>query len=142
MLNKQMKKIIDYLKNDEGNNKKKIENLAFFVIILIITIIVINMLLKDDKKNNQIEKTNTTKTLAKTENTNTKTYTDKSYNCDNENNVYENELENNLENILSKIDGVGKVSVMITYSQTSQIVALYNEDSTSNNTEEKDSRWR
>ena len=47
-------------------------------------------------------------------------------------------LEKNLEDILSKISGVGKVQVLITYSQTSEVVAMYNEKNVSSNTEEKD----
>ena len=34
--------------------------------------------------------------------------------------------------------GVGKVQVLITYSETSEVVAMYNEKNTSNNTEETD----
>lgn len=52
-----------------------------------------------------------------------------------------NELEQRLENILQNIQGVGKVKVLITYSQTSQVVAMYNEDSTKSDTEESDKRW-
>lgn len=36
-------------------------------------------------------------------------------------------LEENLEDILSKITGVGKVKVLVTYSETSEVVAMYNE---------------
>lgn len=108
------------LKNDEGNNKKKIENLVVFVIILIITIIVINIILKDNNEVQEINDTNTL-TLASKEVENTKV-----------------DLESSLENILSNIDGVGTVKVLITYSETSQTVAMYNEDTSSSNTEETD----
>ena len=47
-------------------------------------------------------------------------------------------MENQLKRILEKIDGVGKVKVMLTYSQTSQTVPLYNQDSSEKNTEESD----
>ena len=43
-----------------------------------------------------------------------------------------------MENILHEIDGVGKVKVLITYSQTSQTIPLYNEDTSQKDTEEKD----
>ena len=47
-------------------------------------------------------------------------------------------IDSQLEEILSKIDGVGNVNVMITYSQTSQTVPLYNEETTVRDTEETD----
>jgi len=129
MLKEQMSKLKNIFKNEDGNNKKKIENLVVFVIILIITIIVINMILKEDDtiENTQI---NNTKTLAKTNKETTQTVNE------------EDELKEDLEEILSKISGVGEVDVLITYSQTSQTVALYNEDNTQSDTEEEDSRWR
>ena len=129
MLKEQMNRFKDIFKNDDGNNKKKIENLVVFIIILIITIIGINIILNDGKKDGEIENTLTTKTLAQTNNINSKTQTN------------EDTLKSELEDILSKIDGVGETKVLITYSQTSQLVALYNEDNTTNDTEENDSRW-
>lgn len=129
MLKEQMSKFKNIFKSEDGNNKKKIENLVVFVIILIITIIVINMLLKEDNitENTQI---NNTKTLASNNKETIQTVSE------------ENTLKKDLEEILSKIDGVGEVKVLITYSQTSQILALYNEDNTQSDTEEEDSRWR
>ena len=56
----------------------------------------------------------------------------------NNNQFNEYNLEENLEDILSKIAGVGKVKVLVTYSETSEVVAMYNEKNTSNNTEETD----
>lgn len=128
MLKEQMSKIKDMFKKDDGNNKRKIENLVVFIIILIITIIVINMILKDNKKEDT-QFNSVGKTLAQTE---TETYSQVESNN-------QDELEKKLENILSKIDGVGRVNVLITYSQTSETVAMYNEDSTVSDTEEKDS---
>lgn len=128
MIKEQMNKFKDIFRNNEGNNKKKIENLVVFVIILIITIIVINMILKDDKKEGNTETNSIGKTLAQTDEENYVSTTD--------------ELEKNLEAILSKIDGVGKANVLITYSQSSETIAMYNEDNTKSDTEESDSRWR
>lgn len=128
MLKEQMNKIVNIFKNNEGNNKRKIENLVVFVIILIITIIVINMILKNDKNEENTETNNIGKTLAKTDTTSQGNNKD--------------ELQENLETILSKIDGVGKTNVLITYSQSSETIAMYNEDSTRSDTEEADSRWR
>ena len=115
MLDKQMTKLKNMFKNTEGNNKKKIENMVVFVIILIITIIAINAILNDSKKNDNIQNINTTKTLAQSEKSN-KLLND------------EDDLKSKLEEILSKINGVGDVRVLITYSQSGQSIALYNED--------------
>lgn len=114
-------------KKEEGNNKKTIENLVIFAIILIVTIVAINYIWSGDsdkkEENNEI-----TKKLA-TEEPNTE-------------NKKSNEGENTeerLENILSNIKGVGTAKVLLTYSQTSQIMPMYDEDSTESTTEEKDS---
>jgi len=134
MFKEQMNKFKNIFKAEEGNNKKKIENLVVFVIILIITIIIINMVLKED---NEIENTqiNSTKTLAKTNK--------ESNNIETQTLSEEERLKEDLEDILSKIEGVGEVKVLITYSQTSQTVALYNEDNIKSDTEEEDSRrWK
>ena len=48
-------------------------------------------------------------------------------------------LEQELEDILSRIDGAGKVKVLITYSESNQIVAMYNENRNTSVTEETDS---
>ena len=49
-----------------------------------------------------------------------------------------NNLEERLENILGKIQGVGTVKVFINYSESSQTVAMYNENSKTSTTEETD----
>ena len=43
-----------------------------------------------------------------------------------------------MEEILETINGVGKVKVLIKYSESSQVVAMYNETSSENKTEESD----
>ena len=48
-------------------------------------------------------------------------------------------MEEKLEDILSNVKGVGRVKVMITYSKTSKIIPMYDEDSSTSITEEKDS---
>lgn len=118
------------LKNGEGNNKKKIENLVVFIIILIITIIAINSIW-NGKKTSKTEKKDSSeydKQLATTINSNDTTVT-------NEN----NSIETNLENILSKIEGVGDVKVLVAYSQSSETIAMYNESNKNSTVEEKDS---
>ena len=114
-----------------GDNKKKIENLVIFVIILIITIIFINIIWNDDDKNNGKTLTNTDKVLAQSQNK-------ISINKKIEDN--EEDLEIRLENILQSIQGVGKVKVLLTYSESNQTLAMYNEDNTKSDTEESDSR--
>lgn len=115
-------------KNDgEKSNKKKIENTAFLVLILIITLIVINTIWRDKKDitNNEKKSTNyiSDKILA------------------NDDTILQGktELEERLENILSTIKNVGKVNVLINYSESSSIEALYNESTTTSSTEEGDS---
>ena len=51
-------------------------------------------------------------------------------------------IEKELESILSNIEGVGDVKVLITYSQSSEVVAMYNENSKNSQVEEKDSGRR
>ena len=47
-------------------------------------------------------------------------------------------LKENLEEILAKIKGVGEVQVFINYSESNEIVPMYNENSKVSNTEEND----
>lgn len=118
------------MNNKEGeNNKKKIENLVVFVIILIITIVAINYIWSGDKKET---KTNneSNKKLAGAENI---------VNTNNQEKTTTDSMEIKLEDILSNIKGVGKTKVLITYSQTSQVLPMYNEDSSISTTEETDS---
>lgn len=132
MFKEKLEKVRQIITNNEGkNNKKKVENLVFFLIILVITIIAINVIWKDDnkEKNDQINNGVTNKKLASV---------DKIDEDDFVNVEDEASLKHNLEDILGKIDGVGKVSVLITYSETSQTVAMYNENTKETSTEEKD----
>ena len=114
-------------KEGENQNKKKIENLVFLIIILIVTIIIINAIWKKDEiSNNTTKDTNSLsgKVLA-----------------DNSKGEVSNqtELDTKLENILSTIKNVGKVNVLINYSESSSLVPLYNESTTTSSTEEGDS---
>ena len=115
-----------FIKKTEGNNKKNIESLIFFLILLIITIISIKTIWGGNKNKTNEPLNSTFVELA--ENTNIS------------NNIDPNEynLEDELENILSNISGVGQVKVLITYSETSEIVPIYNENQTTSNTEETD----
>lgn len=112
----------------DGNNKRKIENLVVFIVILIITIILMNTIWNGDKKTKGNIQTNTDKVLAQVESK------------ESQNGTEDNSLEEKLEEILKKIEGVGNVKVLLTYSESSQTVAMYNEDSTRSDTEETATR--
>lgn len=128
-MNEKFEKIKSLIvKKSEKNNKKTIENLVVFVIILIITIIAINTIWNGDKNKNSKDETTLDKIISKTSDDSKEV----SGSSDN------NNIEEKLENILSQIDGVGKVKVLITYSSTSQIIPLYNEDTEATLTEETD----
>lgn len=113
-------------KKVQGSNKKNIENLVIFLILLIITIIAINVIWNKEEE----EKENTANYKILAENT---------INSSNISEDMEYDLEDKLEDILSKMTGVGKVKVLITYSQTSSIVPMYSQSESTNVTEETDS---
>lgn len=104
------------------NKEKRIENLISLLIILIITLIIINKILKEDKIKETKVQNEVGVELA----------------VDEINDLSYDNLERKLENILSKIEGVGKVSVLITYSETSSLVPIYNINSSASTTEEND----
>lgn len=110
----------------EKDSKKRIENIVVFIVILIITVIAINSIWSG-RKDSEKEDTGqvTTKQLAVAEQASSTNSNDT--------------MESNLEAILSNIDGVGRVKVLITYSESSEVVAMYNENSKNSVVEEKDS---
>ncbi len=115
--------------DEVGNNKKKIENLVFFVVLLIITIVIINLIWNGKKNTGKEENSSSSKQLAMSNNTTNKIDTSTTQSDD---------LAEQLELILSKIQGVGDVNVFVNYSQTSEVVAMYNETTKTSNTEEND----
>lgn len=119
-----MKSLIE--KKMGGNNKKAIENLVVFLILLIITIISINIIWGKDKKEKEDIKESEYTVLANT-------IKDSNISEGNEYN-----LQQELEDILSKIEGVGKVKVLVTYTESSEVVAIYNENKNVSITEEAD----
>ena len=130
MFKDKLKKIVGN-REEQGNNKRKIENLVFLVIILIITVVIINYVWSGEKSSNkkvtnsagkQLATTNNNQTLVSSQNSNTESIS----------------LEEKLEDILSKIEGVGSVKVFINYSESSETVAMYNENSKTSTTEETD----
>lgn len=120
-----LKEKLDEFMKGNGNNKKKIENTIFLILILVITIIMINHILKGEKNNesNKNDVVDTYKTLATKSNSENTS----------------NDLQLQLEQILSTIKGVGKVNVFISYSESSKTIAMYDEKTTTSSTEETDS---
>ena len=112
--------------NKEKDNNKKIENLVFFIVLLIITIVIINIIWNGNKQTNKQENTTSSKQLATKDNSSLEKY------------ETTNDLQQELENILSQIQGVGDVKVFINYSESSQVVAMYNETTKTSNTQEND----
>lgn len=121
-----MKKLLDIFKNKE----KRIENLVFLLVLLIVTLLIINSILKEDKSGNKIREDDKLKgaSLISLEKDNVSEKTN------------DLELEKRLETILSKIKGVSNVSVLITYSETEEIVPLYNINNSLSQTEEGDGK--
>lgn len=117
-------------KNDNQPQKKKIENMVVFLVLLIITIIAIKVIWTDNstKTNPENNVTPEYKQLALEASQNSSNIsTNDTYN-----------LEEELEGILSKISGVGQVKVLITYSETSEVVPMYNETHRESTTQESD----
>jgi len=111
-------------KSENGKDKKKqIENIIVFIIILIITVLIINSMWSSNDKGSKDNNQDSSKVLAKT----TSVSIDE-----------QNDLETKLEDILGSIDGVGKVKVLIKYSESSTVVAMYNETTSESTTKEND----
>lgn len=123
-------KLKKLLEKEEGgeNNKRKIENLVFFIILLIITVVAINLIWNGNKDETNQKTNDTSKQLATT---NTQQTTQMQ-------SMEETNLETKLGEILSKIQGVGEVKVLLNYSESSEILPMYNETSKISNTEEAD----
>ena len=120
-----LEKLKKIFSKNEGNNKKKIENILVFIVILIITIVAINYIWNGE----ETEQSSNTDPEAEGSNDVVQVSENISY----------DENEEKLANILSNIAGVGKVKVLLTYSQTSTYVPIYNENLRESNTTETDS---
>lgn len=115
---------------DSDSNKKNIENLIFFVIVLIIVVVVINYIWNGKNTSNKTFTNTYGKKLASNQDEEKKNI--------NNNDISKDTLENKLEEILSCINGVGEVKVFLNYSESSEVVAMYNENSKTSVTEETD----
>ena len=96
------------------------------MILLIATIVMINYIWNGRKTSNKTLTNTAGKQLAMTDNSSSTSIKDS-----------EN-LEQKLESILSQIQGVGEVQVFINYSESSETVAMYNENTKTSTTEETD----
>lgn len=129
MFKDKLKELVSKDKEESGNNKKKIENLVFLIIVFIITIVIINYIWNGNKNSNKTITNSAGKQLATTQNNQNKNQSNTSST---------NTLEQRLEEILSNISGAGNVKVFINYSESSETVAMYNENSKTSITEETD----
>lgn len=123
-----IKKIVDSLKGflSKENNNKWGENLVILIIIGVIIIIAGGTLFSNDDKK-KAEDPGKDKLGNSQEVLNVGVNDEKS------------ELEKDIEEILGKINGVGKVTVMITYVSGREIVPFTDTKRNDNNTDEKDS---
>lgn len=112
---------MEKLKKMLKDKSKKTENLIAFLVILVITLIIMNNIIKEDdtKKSKDVSGTELVSSGV-------------------QNHEISTDLEKRLESILSKIDGVGKVSVLVTYSQSNTVIPMYNESMSKSVTEETD----
>ena len=112
------------IKSEDGKSKKKLENAVVFVIILVVTIIIINTIWggNESKKEEKTTQDNSVQLV----------------NSDLDSVETSGDTEKSIKQILSKINGVGKVEVLITYSESSQVVAMYNEKNNESQTKEED----
>lgn len=121
-----------FSKKEGETSKKRLENIVVFIVILIITLIVINAIWNSDDKSNSNGKqiTDQNKKLVQSK---------ENINTSNLEESIQDDMVKDLEEILSNINGVGKVKVMVTYAETSKTMPVYNEESSQENTEETDS---
>ena len=118
-----MKKIFEYINELFKNKgrKKIIENAAIVAIIGIVVVIAGGTLFDNKEKHDtpaKDEKTGAVETKAAPQEA--------------------DDVKKQVESILSKISGAGKVEVMITYMSGSEIVPAYDSKKSDNGTDEKD----
>ena len=129
---KKLKDLINSFTSKEVATKKKVENLIFFVVMLVLLVIGINYIWFNDSSsgddvNFENAKHITDDTVKEKATT---VYSD---------NIYNENLDKRLESILSKVNGVSNVSVLITYSNNTKIVPVYNIEDSETVTNETDS---
>ncbi len=102
-------------------DNKKLSNMVTFLILAIIVIVMINYIWNGSGDKESVQKNDVNVKQVSTTESDEK-----------------NDLEAKLENILSKIDGVGRVNVMITYFETNTTIPIYDENNKISNTTETD----
>ncbi len=125
MWKEKIKKALAPVEGGEKAQKRKIENLVVLIVLVIVCIFVINSMwhTEETKENSELTE-NSGRKLAQVEQT--------------QQVVSQDMAASNLEDILENIQGVGKVKVLITYSQTSSTIPMYNENVKQTTTEETD----
>lgn len=118
--------------NNNGKTSKlfknrTIENLTFFIIILVVTLVLVKYIFSGDKSEKQSSNYNNAELVYSND-----------VLQEQETVRYKDDLKSELINILKKINGVGEVDVLITYSETSKLVPVYNENSSESKTSEED----
>ncbi len=109
--------MLEKIKNKLENSKTgKIERLVSFLVVLIITLIIMNSIIKKDNKIDENKFNKGEELVIK--------------------DIQKEDLEKDLEYILSKIKGIGNVNVLITYSESQTINPLFNENTSLSTTEE------
>lgn len=106
---------------------RTIENLTFFIIILVVTLVLVKYIFSGDKSEKQSSNYNNAELVYSND-----------LLQEQETVSYKDDLKSELINILKKINGVGEVDVLITYSETSKLVPVYNENSSESKTSEED----
>lgn len=112
--------MFDRIKSMFIDSKKKKENLFSLLLILVITLIIVNRIINTEEKEVESDFTN---------------QVEGSYLAEKIDNT---SIEKRLEAILDTIDGVNNVSVLITYSESSCIVPVYNTNLSSVKENEKE----
>lgn len=106
---------------------RTIENLTFFIIILVVTLVLVKYIFSGDKSEKQSSNYNNAELVYSND-----------VLQEPETASYKDDLKSELINILKKINGVGEVDVLITYTETSKLVPVYNENSSESKTSEED----
>ena len=129
---KKLKDLINSFTSKEVATKKKVENLIFFVVMLILLVIGINYIWFNDSGSGDDVNFDNVKHITDdtVKEKATTVYSD---------NIYNENLDKRLESILSKVNGVSNVSVLITYSNNTKIVPVYNIEDSETVTNETDS---
>ena len=136
MFSNNVKKLLQGKEENEqkGNNKRKIENLVFLIVLVIITIVIINLILNSGKDESSTGENTTSKTKQLASSLGINNGQNKTV----ETSSSTDDLKTRLEEILKKIQGVKDVNVFINYSESSETVAMFNENSKTTQTEEAD----